>query len=200
MSKLHRHLHRLAGRPREPRPKAAVHTAVDKTTPVTLPPVRDRWDVVMLSPAANEGTLARINAAGFDVWRPRAVVLVSSATLGKAAWVNRPLWPRYAFLGRNPGCPSTADVPYIGPVKFIGDLSGRAVDAIAAREQRGEFDCRTLPPEPPSFAPGTPVKTIDDLLDGIVLRSEGERVIILMQIMGAEREVCVQVGKLAVKT
>lgn len=200
MSKLHRHLHRLAGRPREPRPKAAVHTAVDRTTPVTLPPVRDRWDVVMLSPAANEGTLARINAAGFDVWRPRAVVLVSSATLGKAAWVNRPLWPRYAFLGRNPGCPSTADVPYIGPVKFIGHLSGRAVDAIAAREQRGEFDCRTLPPEPPSFAPGTPVKTIDDLLDGIVLRSEGERVIILMQIMGAEREVCVQVGKLAVKT
>lgn len=74
MSKLHRHLHRLAGRPREPRPKAAVHTAVDRTTPVVLPPVRERWDVVMLSPAANEGTLARINAAGFDVWRPRAVL------------------------------------------------------------------------------------------------------------------------------
>jgi hypothetical protein len=103
MSKLHRHLHRLAGRPREPRPRSVPTVVADKTTPVVLPPVRDRWDVVMLSPAANEGTLASIDAAGFDVWRPRAVVLVSSATQGKAVYVNRPLWPRYARVRREPG-------------------------------------------------------------------------------------------------
>ena len=186
-------------RPRERRQKNAPRVIEDQTVAFAAPPVRDRWDVVMLAPQANDGTFNRIRDAGYDVWRPRVVILQTSASMGKAMYVNRPLWPRYAFLGRNPGCPSTADVPYIGPVKFIGDLSGRAVTAVAAREESGEFDCRTLPPAPPFFAPGTLVKTIDDLLDGIVLRSEGERVLILMQIMGAEREVWAQAGKLAEK-
>jgi len=186
-------------RPRERRQKNAPRVIEDKTIAFASPAAHERWDVVMLSPQANEGTLARIVDAGYDVWRPRVVVLQTSASLGKAVYVNRPLWPRYAFLGRNLGCPSTADVPYIGPVKFIGELSGRAVAAVAAREERGEFDCRTLPPAPPSFAPGAAVKTIDDLLDGIVMRSEGERVVILMQIMGSEREVCAQASRLVEK-
>jgi hypothetical protein len=196
MSKLHRHLHRLAGRPREPRPKAAVHTAVDKTTPVVMPPVRERWDVVMLSPAANEGTLSRINAAGFDVWRPRAVVLVSSATLGKAAWMNRPLWPRYAFVGRRDGCPSLADVPFIGPVQTIGQIDGQVVCDVAAREWRGEYDLRRRQVQPKVFEPGTRVQTLDDLMEGIVLRSEGERVTLLCQFLGSVREAEAYAGHL----
>ena len=95
-------LNRLMSRPLPPapvRPGARKPIVIeDLTTPHVAPPCREAWDVVMLSPHANDGTLARIDAAGFDVWRPRAAVLVSSSTLGMAAWVNRPLWPRYAFL------------------------------------------------------------------------------------------------------
>jgi len=189
MSKLHRLMTRHAQTVREPRPKPKHRVIEDKTTPFAAPPVRDRWDVVMLSPAANDGTLSRINAAGFDVWRPRTVVLLSAASLGKAVFVNRPLWPRYAFLGRNDGCASASDVPYVGPVRGIGVMSGRMVSAIAEREERGEFDCRTLPPAPPTFNVGDHVQTLDGLLDGIILRSEGERVFLLRQFLGSTREI-----------
>lgn len=196
MSKLHRHLSRLAGRPREPRPKATPHVVEDKTTPIVFPPVRDRWDVVMLSPAANEGTLSRIRDAGFDVWRPRTVVQVSSATLGRGAWVNRPLWPRYAFLGRNEGCPSPADVPFIGRVQVIGSMDGQMVCDIAFREWRGEFDLRNRQAAPKTLKPGTRVQTLDGLMEGIVMRSEGERVFLLHQFLGSERVIEASVAHL----
>lgn len=189
MSKLHRLMTRHAQTAREPRPKPQHREIEDKTVPFVAPPIRHQWDVVMLSPQANDGTLGRIQDAGFDVWRPRMVIKVSSARIGAAAWVNRPLWPRYAFLGRNDGCASASDVPYVGPVRGIGVMSGRMVAAIADREERGEFDCRTLPPAPPTFNVGDHVQTLDGLLDGIVLRSEGERVFLLRQFLGSTREI-----------
>lgn len=199
MSKLHRHLHRLAGRPREYRPKATPRVIEDKTTPVVLPPARDRWDVVMLSPAANDGTISRIDAAGFDVWRPRAAVLVSSAVMGRSAFVNRPLWPRYAFVGRRDAVGSLSDVWSIGKPLTVGSVSGTLVDAIAAREERGEFDCRTAPECGPSFADGAEVETLDGLMAGIVLKSDEQRTEVLFRLMGAERPVVVETCKLKVR-
>lgn len=200
MSKLHRHLHRLAGRPREPRPKAAVHTAVDRTTPVVLPPVRERWDVVMLSPAANEGTLARIDAAGFDVWRPRAVVLVSSATQGKAAWMNRPLWPRYAFVGRRDATGSLRDVWSVGKPLTVGTLSGAVVEALAQQEERGDFDPRNRPPPPAEgFPVGAYVEALDGLMFGIVQKSDDQRTVVLFRLMERDHEVTVETARLRVK-
>lgn len=199
MSKLHRHLHRLAGRPREPRPKAAVHTAVDRTTPVVLPPVRERWDVVMLSPAANEGTLARINAAGFDVWRPRAVVLVSSATLGKAAWVNRPLWPRYAFVGRRDATGSLCDVWSIGKPLTVGTLSGAVVEALAQQEARGDFDPRTRPAPSIALPVGAEVEALDGLMSGIVQKSDDQRTVVLFRLMERDHVVVVDTARLRVR-
>lgn len=184
-------------RPREPRMLSRAPRVIeDRTVAFSAPSDREAWDVVMLSPQAGEGTLGRIRDAGFDVWRPRTVVLITSAAVGKAAFVNRPLWPRYAFLGRNAGCASPSDVPYVGPVRSVGILPGRMVLSIAGREERGEFDCRTLPPEPPSFKPGDRVQTLDGLMEGIVLRSEGERVFLLRQFLGADREIEVCAGKL----
>lgn len=197
MSKLHRLMSRPQPRPRERRPAKSMPRVIeDRTIPFVAPASRDRWDVVMLSPAANDGTLARIDAAGFDVWRPRAVVLISSATLGRAAWVNRPLWPRYAFLGRNTGCPSPTDVPFIGRVLVVGNVSGALVDAIAAREERGEFDCRTVPEAGPSFSDGTEVETLDGLMAGIVLKSDEQRTVVLFRLLDAERPVVVETCKL----
>ncbi|MFG1333999.1 hypothetical protein V5F41_22445 [Xanthobacter autotrophicus] len=197
MSKLHRLMSRPQPRPRERRPAKPMPRVIeDRTTPILAPASRDRWDVVMLSPAANDGTLARIDAAGFDVWRPRAAVLVSSAMVGRAAFVNRPLWPRYAFLGRNHGCPSPADVPFIGRVLVVGNVSGLLVDAIAAREERGEFDCRTVPEAGPSFSDGAEVETLDGLMSGIVLKSDDQRTVVLFRLLDAERPVVVETCKL----
>ena len=184
-------------RPRERRPlKAMPRVIEDKTKPFERPAERVAWDVVMLSPQANDGTMERIKAAGFDIWRPRTVILLTAASVGKAVFVNRPLWPRYAFLGRNAGCASPSDVPYVGTVRVVGYLPGSMVTSIADREERGEFDCRTLPPEPPTFKTGSRVQTLDGLMEGIVLRSEGERVVLLRQFLGADREIEVCAGKL----
>lgn len=199
MSKLHRHLSRLAGRPREPRPKAMPHTVEDKTTPIVFPPVRDRWDVVMLSPAANDGTLSRINAAGFDVWRPRTVVQVSSARVGAAAWVNRPLWPRYAFVGRRDATGSLSDVWSIGKPLLVGFVTGQTVAAIASREERGEFDCRTLPPAGFHFSVGAEVEALDGLMSGIVQKSDEQRTVVLFRLMEREHRVTVETCKLKVR-
>lgn len=201
MSKLHRHLHRLAGRPREPRPRpAAPVVAADKTTPITMPPIRDRWDVVMLSPTANDGTLERINAAGFDVWRPRAAVLVSSATLGRAAWVNRPLWPRYAFVGRRDATGSLSDVRSIGKPLMVGSVSGALVEALVQQELRGDFDPRNLPPAPAEgFPEGVHVEALDGLMSGIVLKSDEERTVVLFRLMEREHRVTVETCKLKVR-
>lgn len=200
MSKLHRHLSRLAQTVREPRPKPKHRVIEDRTSPLVLPPARDRWDVVMLSPAANEGTLDRIGDAGFDVWRPRAVVLLSAATLGKAVFVNRPLWPRYAFVGRRDATGSLADVWSIGKPLTVGSVSGALVAAIAAREEAGEFDCRTLPQVGPSFAEKAAVETLDGLMAGIVLKSDEMRTVVLFRLMEREHVVTMETRKLRERT
>lgn len=199
MSKLHRHLHRLSGRPREPRPRSVPAVVADKTTPVVLPPVRDRWDVVMLSPAANEGTLSRINAAGFDVWRPRAAVLVSSATLGRAAWVNRPLWPRYAFVGRRDATGSLCDVWSIGKPLTVGTLSGLVVEGLAQQEARGDFDPRTRPAPSTAMPVGAEVEALDGLMSGIVQKSDDQRTVVLFRLMERDHVVTVETARLRVK-
>lgn len=200
MSKLHRLMHCAIPHPRERRPTPARPRATeDRTSPFVAPAIRDRWDVVMLSPAANDGTLARIDAAGFDVWRPRTVVLMSSATLGKAAYVNRPLWPRYAFVGRRDATGSLSDVWSIGKPLTIGSVSAALVEAIAMREMRGEFDCRTSPEAGPSFEAGAGVETLDGLMAGIVVKSDEQRTHVLFRLLDAERVVQVETGKLRLR-
>lgn len=198
MSKLHRHLSRLAGRPREHRPKAVAHTVEDKTTPIAFPPVIDRWDVVMLSPSANDGTLDRIKAAGFHVWRPRAVILVSSASVGRAAWVNRPLWPRYAFVARDDATGSLRDVWSIGRPLLVGSLSGGVVEALVQQEARGEFDARTKP-QGVGFPVQVVVETLDGLMSGIVQKSDEMRTVVLFRLMEREHLVTVETSKLRVR-
>jgi hypothetical protein len=169
----------------------------DKTTPHVAPPCRESWDVVMLSPHANDGTLARIDAAGFDVWRPRMVVMLSSASVGKHVKVNRPLWPRYAFVARRPECRVTlSSVWDIGKPLCIGSVHGSTVEAISIREAAGEFDGTMLPPEAPAFDPGAQVETLDGLMQGIVLKSDEARTVVLFRLMDAEREVQVETGRL----
>ncbi|MFG1389076.1 hypothetical protein [Xanthobacter versatilis] len=200
MSKLHRLMSRPQPRPRERRPAKTMPRVIeDRTTPTVFPPARDRWDVVMLSPAANDGTLARIDAAGFDVWRPRAAIQVSSAMVGKVAFVNRPLWPRYAFVGRRDAVGSLSDVWSIGKPLTVGSVSGALVDAIAAREMRGEFDCRTVPEAGQSFADGAEVETLDGLMAGIVLKSDEQRTVVLFRLMDSDRPVVVETCKLKVR-
>lgn len=179
------------------RSKPAAQTVEDKTTPLQVPPDIREWMAVMLSPKANDGTMARIDAAGFDVWRPRTVVRISSASLSKAAFVNRPLWPRYAFVARRPGCTmSLSDVWSIGKPLTVGSLSGRIVSSIAAREAAGEFDCRTLPQIGPVFSTGAAVETLDGLLHGIVHKSDEARTIVLFRMLDADRAVVVETAKL----
>lgn len=200
MSKLHRLMTRHAQTVREPRPRSKHRVIEDRTSPLVLPPIRDRWDVVMLSPAANDGTLSRIDAAGFDVWRPRTVVLLSAATLGKAVFVNRPLWPRYAFVGRRDATGSLCDVWSIGRPLVVGSVSGAMAHAIAAREEAGEFDCRTLPPVGPSFADGAAVETLDGLMSGIVQKSDEMRTVVLFRLMERDHVVTVETSKLRERT
>lgn len=181
-------------RHREPRPKATPHVVEDKTTPIVFPPVRDRWDVVMLSPSANQGTLDRIKDAGFDVWRPRTVVQVSSASVGRAAWVNRPLWPRYAFVARASATGSLRDVWSIGKPLTVGTLSGDVVEALVWQEARGDFDERGKPGF--RFPVGTEVEALDGLMSGIVRKSDELRTVVLFRLMEREHEVTIETCKL----
>lgn len=197
MSKLNRLMHRgRSGRSRDPRLRTTPKVVEDKTTPFAAPPDLFRWDVVMLSPAANDGTLARIDAAGFDVWRPRTVVLITAARVGASVYVNRPLWPRYAFVARRDATMNLSDVWSIGKPLIVGSVSGAVVDAIATREGMGEFDCRSLPKAGEAFDRGANVETMDGLMRGIVLKSDEQRTVVLFRILDAEREVQVETRRL----
>ena len=184
-------------RPRELRPKASPRVIEDKTTSPEMPAALDEWQVVMLAPSANDGTLHRIADAGFHVWRPRMVRLISASSLGKSVYVNRPLWPRYAFIARRAGCTmALADVWSVGKPLMVGKLPGSVVDGIYRREAAGEFDCRTLPPAGFSFDPEASVETLDGLMRGIVLKSDEERTVVLFRLLDKEHEVRIETRKL----
>lgn len=197
-------LNRLMARPLPPapaRPGARKPIVIeDKTTPHVAPPEREAWDVVMLSPHANDGTLARIVAAGFDVWRPRMVVVLSAASIGRHVKVNRPLWPRYVFVARRSECRvAISDVWNVGSLLVLGNVKGRTVEAISCREAIGEFDGTKPPPTGPVFDRDARVETLDGLMQGIVRKSDEARTVVLFRLMDADREVVMDTRRLRLR-
>lgn len=200
-SKLHRLMSRTDPRHREPRPARSVPREVaDRTTPFVAPPRLDEWQVVQVGPRCEALAVARLIGAGFVAYRPQMVRVVSAASVGRAAYVSRPLWPRYVILHRPAGITmSIRDIRDIGNPIAVGNLSGAAVEAISGREAGGEFDCRKSPPEGFSFDFGACVEWMDGLMSGIVLKSDEDRTVVLFRILEADREAHIETSKLRLK-
>lgn len=156
------------------------------------------WYLVLTKPRAEEQARAQLLNQGYEVWLP---LLTSWRKVTGGAWTQKtsPFFPRYLFVRPSHEGQSIAPIRStlgvsalvrfgIEPARLdeslFADLQ-RLVDAHAQRP-----DLRTSP-----FSAGENVSvTAGPLagLEGIVTRSALERVTVLLQILGREKEVALQ--------
>lgn len=167
---------------------------LDKTRPLESAPEGLQWLVVMVAPRREADAAKALHEAGYRSWHPQLTTWITNARLRIKTKVNLPLFPRYIFVAQQPGAAKPIidcdHVGYvIGPVPKQRRGRQTLLEALSDRQGKGEF----IIVKPPSFATGEKVLISDDGpfsgLEGLVERSENDRVFILLNILGGENRV-----------
>ena len=160
------------------------------------------WYVVYTQPNGENLADLHLQRQGFEVYLPR--YLKQRRHARRTDVVARPLFPRYLFVradiaaGQRPGVNNAPGVAYL---VSVGDqpaaVSGSVIDEIKAREGDDGF---IRLGRHQRFSQGDPVKISDGALcDHIGLFhsvTDNERVIILLDLLGRQTRVKVQLDSL----
>lgn len=200
--------------PREPKAKPKEWREVDETKPLHPAPAASGWVVLMVEPRMEAKASEALRDAGYVAWHPQTVEVTQDTRRKVRRKVNRPLFPRYLFAAApvaggwlsegdeyggsgNPALKALARL--CGPAIGMGDcdhvtvIVGPVPSALLAnlsdRQCEGEFEQREIISQ---FGKNTRVRITEGPfagLDGIVHRSQGRRVEVLMSFLGSERRI-----------
>jgi transcriptional antiterminator RfaH len=163
-----------------------------------------QWYLICSKPLAEMTARRHLERQGFATYLPRLVQLVRR----QQRWTESigPLFPRYLFLQLEPGqalrpVHSTVGVSHV--VRF-GTRCAVVPDAIVA-ELRTRADPLTglhRLRARPGLTPGTPVRITAGPFDGVEgifeRRGGGERVVVLLKLLGQDASVCVSEDSISV--
>lgn len=212
-------LNRMMAKSRQKRPelwvaKAKAWRDIDETKPLEPAPAASGWVVLMVEPRMEGKAATALRDAGYVAWYPQTVEETKNEKRKVRRKVNRPLFPRYLFAGApvaagwlsdgdgyggsgNPAIKALARL--CGPAIGMGDcdhvtvIVGPVPSALLAnlsdRQCEGEFEQREIISQ---FGKNSRVRITEGPfagLDGIVHRSKGRRVEVLMSFLGSERRI-----------
>ena len=194
--------------------KAKAWRDIDETKPLEPAPVASGWVVLMVEPRMEGKAATALRDAGYVAWFPQTVEETKNEKRKVRRKVNRPLFPRYLFAGAplaggwlsegdgygdrsNPALRALSRL--CGPAIGMGDcdhvtvIVGPVPSALLAnlsdRQCEGEFEQREIISQ---FGKNSRVRVTEGPfagLDGIVHRSQGRRVEVLMSFLGSERRI-----------
>lgn len=164
-----------------------------------------RWYVAFSKPKQEELARQQLMNQGFEAYLPlfKKVGKPRAADPHGTLIVREPMFPRYVFF--KPGLAtqsvaaarSTRGVTSLVSFGFIlATVSDELIDAIRALEfEREQSDLAQITP----FQPGTRVRLREkglQCLEGLVVSVSSKRVTLLLEILGRQKEVCVDHTKL----
>lgn len=195
---------------------------LDETVPLEPAPAATGWVVLMVEPRMEGKAATALKDAGYVAWYPQTVEELRSERRGQRIRrkVNRPLFPRYLFAGATAaggwisegdgyGCggnPSLRALSRLcGPAIGMGDcdhvsaIIGPVPAALLAnlsdRQTEGEFEQKATISQ---FGKSTRVRITEGPfagLDGIVHRSDGRRIEVLLTFLGAPTKATISAGQ-----
>lgn len=177
---------------REPRPKAKDWRDIDETKALAEAPDARGWVVLMVEPRLEAKAVTALREAGYAAWFPQTVETVVNNARRTRRKVNRPLFPRYVFAASF-GRIGMGDCDHVSAI--VGPVPQALVANLSDRQAQGEFEQREVISQ---FGKGTRIRINDGPfsgLDGIVHRSDGRRVEVLMSFLGAERAIPLDVSQ-----
>ena len=192
--------------------KAKAWRDIDETKPLEPAPVAQGWVVLMVEPRMEGKAAAALRDAGYVAWFPQTIEETKNEKRKVRRKVNRPLFPRYLFAAApvaagwlsdgdgygDSGSPSFKALerlcgPAIGMggcdhvTVIVGPVPSALLSNLSDRQCEGEFEQREIISQ---FGKNSRVRITEGPfagLDGIVHRSQGRRVEVLMSFLGSER-------------
>lgn len=187
---------------------------LDETSSLTAAPEASAWLALIVAPSMEEAAAEALRDAGYIAWYPQTVETVTRQWRRVRVKVNRPLFPRYVFaaaaeatggvskvVGMGGSGHTTKGVhgPSLGMldcdhvVRIVGAVGPGLMADLSRRQAGGEFvaDLRQS-----LYRRGSRVRIVDGPfqgLDGIVHRAEGERVEVLVGMLGQQVRVAMEV-------
>lgn len=177
---------------REQKPKEREWRDIDETSVLAEAPAARGWVVLMVEPRLEAKAVTALREAGYQAWFPQTVETVVNAARRTRRKVNRPLFPRYVFAASF-GRIGMGDCDHVSAI--VGPVPQALVVNLSDRQAQGEFEQREVISQ---FGKGTRIRINDGPfsgLDGIVHRSDGRRVEVLMSFLGAERAIPLDVSQ-----
>ncbi len=163
----------------------------------------DRWYAVFTKPRQEHVAEEHLERQAFTVWLPR----LEHSVRHRGRWVDRiePLFPRYLFLQADA---ADQDLSTIRSTRGVTGLVRQGIEPAVVPEQVISFLRETADPEsglhhigsPARFKRGDRVRVIEgpfEGLEGVLLKEKGEeRVLVLLAILGGERNVALSTQQL----
>jgi transcriptional antiterminator RfaH len=154
-----------------------------------------RWYLIHTKPAGEREAQRQLQRQDYGTYLPRLLQTVRRR--GQPRVQITPLFPRYLFLNLDEGRQSLAPVHSTFGVASVVRFGARfaTVPEAIVRQLREREDPQTglHSLEPPRLTPGTPVRVTAGVfagLEGVFEREEGaERVVVLLSLLGQERQV-----------
>lgn len=165
----------------------------------------ERWYAVVTKPRKEEVALEHLERQEFQAWLPR----LEREVRIRGRWQTRiePLFPRYLFLR---GTAGVDDFSTVRSTRGVGDFVRFGVDPAIVPDQVIEYLQATADPDTGIHHLGNPAsrfKAGDRVLvlegpfaglEGVLLQEKGEdRVIVLLSILGGQRNVMMSSHNLA---
>ncbi|MCC5886621.1 MAG: transcriptional activator RfaH [Gammaproteobacteria bacterium] len=164
----------------------------------------DRWYAVFAKPRQEDVAEEQLQRQNFTVWLPR----LEHSVRYRGRWVDRiePLFPRYLFLRADPG---EQDLSTVRSTRGVTGLVRQGIEPAVVPEPVIEFLRANVDPETglhrigdkSRFKRGDRVKILEgpfEGLEGVLLKEKGEdRVIVLLAILGGQRNVALSAEQLA---
>lgn len=212
-------LNRMMAKSRQKRPELWVAKAkqwrdIDETKPLEPAPAASGWVVLMVEPRMEGKAATALKDAGYVAWFPQTIEEIRNEKRKVRRKVNRPLFPRYLFAAApaaagwlsdgdgyggsgNPALKALARLcgPAIGMgdcdhvTVIVGPVPSALLSNLSDRQCEGEFEQREIISQ---FGKNSRVRITEGPfagLDGIVHRSQGRRVEVLMSFLGSERRI-----------
>lgn len=156
----------------------------------------DRWYAVFTKPRQEQVAVEHLERQAFTVWLPK----VEHSVRHRGRWVDRiePLFPRYLFLQADA---ADQDLSTIRSTRGVTGLVRQGIEPAVVPEQVITFLRDNADPETglhhigsgARFKRGDRVRVIEgpfEGLEGVLLKEKGEeRVLVLLAILGGERNV-----------